>query len=187
MEMNESLFARLERINVSEHIEKKNGLSYLSWAWAWSEFKKACPDAEYEIKHWDGKPYLFDEGVGYMVETRVTANGTAHEMWLPVMDFRNKAIMQANMMDINKTIMRCLVKNIAMFGLGMYIYAGEDLPTEDDPKEAALAMAALKKRLNEEKDPKACVDYIKKKYKKELEELNTAEIKEVMALMDKTK
>lgn len=179
-------FEDLEKVDIRNHVEKKNGLSYLSWAWAWAEFKKACPDAVYNIRHWEGKPYLYDEGVGYMVETEVTAGGVTHEMWLPVMDYRNKAIQQANMMDINKTIMRCLVKNIAMFGLGMSLYAGEDLPTED-PKDAALAMTALKKRLNEEKDPKACVDYIKKKYKKELEELTTAEIKEVMALMDAAK
>lgn len=182
-------FEELAKIDVSAHIEKKHGLSYLSWAWAWSEFKKACNDATYEIKHWDGKPYMKDPGVGYMVETSVTADGQTYEMWLPVMDFRNKAIQEANMMDVNKTIMRCLVKNLAMFGLGMSLYAGEDLPTEPGatPEDAGLAMSALKKRLNGQEDPKACIEWIEKKWGKKLEELTVSEINGVIAVMDKSK
>lgn len=138
--------------------KKKTGktmLTYLSWAWAWAEIKKKFPAANYQVERFgeSKKPYLNDEDLGYMVFTTVTIEGQTHEMWLPVMDGANKAmkskpytykvakwengkrdgftdkeVEQASMFDINKTIMRCLVKNLAMFGLGLYIYAGEDLP-----------------------------------------------------------
>lgn len=149
--MNEkTIFELLTQVNVNEHTEKKptgkgRTLTYLSWAWAWDYFKRALPDAKYEIKHWDGKPYLFDEKLGYMVETSITAGGETHVMWLPVMDGGNNAMKSepysyttkggtlvevdsATMFDINTTIMRCLTKNMAMFGLGLYIYSGEDVP-----------------------------------------------------------
>ena len=140
-------------LNVSDKIEKKNGLSYLSWPWAWGTFLTNFPDAKYEIHEYDGKPYLYDEKLGYMVFTSVTVGDDTKTMWLPVMDSKNKAMKDhpykyvvrgfnnqqkelvceaATMFDINKTIMRCLVKNIAMFGLGLYIYAGEDLPEETE-------------------------------------------------------
>lgn len=137
-----NLFERLSEINVNEHKEEKNGLSYLSWTWAWAEFKKACPDANYKVL-----PYEYDEKLGYMCHTELTAEGVTYEMWLPVMDGGNNAMLDhpytiktkykevtvkaATMFDINKTIMRCLVKNMAMFGLGLYIYAGEDLPESE--------------------------------------------------------
>lgn len=150
--MESEIFAKLADTNVNEHIEEKatgaTKLKYLSWAWAWDYFKRRCPDAKYEIRHWDDKPYLFDEKTGYMVETSVTVGGETHTMWLPVMDSANRAMKDApytvktkyneftvpaaTMFDINKTIMRCLVKNIAMFGLGLYIYAGEDLPSDTE-------------------------------------------------------
>lgn len=145
-----TIFESLTQVNVNEHTEKKptgkgRTLTYLSWAWAWDYFKRALPDAKYEIKHWDGKPYLFDEKLGYMVETSITAGGETHVMWLPVMDGGNNAMKSepysyttksgtlvevdsATMFDINTTIMRCLTKNMAMFGLGLYIYSGEDVP-----------------------------------------------------------
>lgn len=128
-----SKFDDAAKVNVNEHTEKKGNLTYLSWAWAWAEFKKVYPDATYEVvKFGDGKPYYCDEKTGYMCYTKVTADGQTHEMWLPVMDSRNKAMLQPSMFDINKTIMRCLTKNLAMFGLGLYIYAGEDLPEADE-------------------------------------------------------
>ncbi len=154
-------FEELEKIDCSEKIEKRsNGskeLSYLSWAWAWSIFKKKCPDATYSInkfKNANGEivPYMYDVETGYMVNTEITAEGISYEMWLPVMNTANKAMKStpyeytvknygkteiktveaASMFDINKTIMRCLVKNMAMFGLGLYIYAGEDLPEKEN-------------------------------------------------------
>jgi hypothetical protein len=138
------LFDQLYKLDVNDRTEKKNGLTYLSWAWAWAEFKKACPDAVYEVvKQENGLPYVIDE-TGAMVFTKVTACGVTHEMWLPVMDFKNKAIPAdvVTMTDINKAIMRCLTKNLAMFGLGLYIYAGEDLPEDADQKPAEKAKPA---------------------------------------------
>lgn len=145
--MSENTFTTLYQINVNDKTEAKNGLTYLSWAFAWAEFKKVCPNATYEVLKFDGKPYIYDENLGYMCYTTVTVDGLTHEMWLPVMDGANKAmkayaykytdrfgkektVNAANMFDINKTIMRCLTKNLAMFGLGLYIYGGEDLPEE---------------------------------------------------------
>ena len=149
----DSKFNELFSLNVSEKIEEKEGLKYLSWAWAWAEFKKTYPTAEYEVRLFEGKPYIYDEKTGYMVFTEVWVGEIKHEMWLPVMDGKNKAmkaepytyktkygektVEAATMFDINKTIMRCLTKNLAMFGLGLYIYAGEDLPEgeeEEKPK-----------------------------------------------------
>jgi hypothetical protein len=145
-------FEKLYELNVNDKTENKNGLTYLSWAWAWAEFKKAHPDATYEVKKFEnGLPYAYDPNTGYMVYTTVTVDELTHEMWLPVMDSNNKAmknvpyeaktkyktftVQPATMFDINKAIMRCLTKNLAMFGLGLYIYAGEDLPdTGDDPE-----------------------------------------------------
>lgn len=155
MENQKDVFNTLFAVNVNEHVEKKNTgkatLSYLSWAFAWAEAKKRYPDANYEIvKFENGLPYCYDENTGYMVYTKVTIEGVTHEMWLPVMDSHNDAMLskpyevktkygsytvdKCTMFDVNKTIMRCLTKNLAMFGLGLYIYAGEDLPTVDDPE-----------------------------------------------------
>lgn len=129
-------FDKLNAINVNGRTESKGGLTYLSWAWAWAEVKKNCPDATYEIlRDENGLPYFKADGVGYMCMTTVTINGETLMMWLPVMDFKNKAMLQPTMFDVNKTIMRCLTKNLAMFGLGLYIYAGEDLPEEEMKEE----------------------------------------------------
>lgn len=147
-----SVFDKLNAINVNGHTESKNGLTYLSWAWAWAEVKKVYPDAVYEIEKFNGIPYAYDPITGFMVYTKVTIGEVTHEMWLPVMDATNHAMKAepyvvtnkwgketkvegATMFDINKTIMRCLVKNLAMFGLGLYIYAGEDLPETEDAEE----------------------------------------------------
>ena len=133
----EKKFEEIYGIDVTEKIEKKNGLNYLSWACAWAEFKKVYPDATYKIKMFENNlPYVYDEKTGYMVFTEVTAGGLTYEMWLPVMNNSNKTLLEAKMFDINKTIMRCLTKNLAMFGLGLYIYEGEDLPeAPEEPKE----------------------------------------------------
>lgn len=133
-----SKFEEVYNINVNEFTEKKNGLTYLTWAHAWKEFKKAYPDANYTIRETvDGIQCFGNEQLGYMVYTTVTADNQTYTMWLPVMDFRNKPILKPNMFDINKTIMRCLTKNLAMFGLGLYIYAGEDLPDGEDKPQGA--------------------------------------------------
>lgn len=129
-----SIWEELSQVDVSQHIEKKGKLSYLSWAWAWAEVKKRYPNATYSvIKNPDGLPY-FQSEAGLMCFVSVTINDLKHEMWLPVLDHNNKALKigAATMFDVNKTIMRCLVKCIAMFGLGHYIYAGEDLPQQPE-------------------------------------------------------
>lgn len=140
-------FQELYSKNVNEYVEQKNGLSYLTWSYAWAEFKKVYPDAVYEVKKDEsGRCYFGDDNIGFMCYTSVTAGGLTYEMWLPVMDGANKAMKTKSytyktkygdkavealtMFDVNKTIMRCLVKNLAMFGLGLYIYAGEDLPED---------------------------------------------------------
>jgi hypothetical protein len=139
----QTTFEKLSAINVNDKVEKKSNLTYLSWAWAWSEVKKACPDATYQIGETD-----YDESLGFMCHTSVTIEGETLAMWLPVMDGGNKSMKKvaykfitrygekdvaaATTFDINKTLMRCLVKNLAMFGMGIYIYAGEDLP-ESEP------------------------------------------------------
>lgn len=168
-EEKKSVFATLNAINVNDHTEvKDNGqakLTYLSWVWAWQQVKQKYPDANYEVKHWDGKPYLHDETLGYMCETSVTIQGETMTMWLPVMNEANKAmkstawsyktrkgdkwVQPATMFDINTTIMRCLVKNLAMFGLGLYIYAGEDIPAEEAENRKADMLVALEDAVKE--------------------------------------
>lgn len=122
-------FSVLSKIDFSGKIDKKGKFSYVSWAWAWSETKKHFPTASFEIKWFDGKPYFIDS-FGVTIYTSITIDGLTHEMWLPVMDSSNKSKKPASIdsMDINKTTMRCLTKNLALFGVGLYVYAGEDLP-----------------------------------------------------------
>ena len=121
-------FEEIYAINVNDKTEKKGNLTYLSWAYAWAEFKKIYPEATYRVNEFNGDFCAGNEKMGYMVQTQVTAGNQTYEMWLPVMDMRNNTILQPKMTEINKAIMRCLTKNLAMFGLGLYIYAGEDLP-----------------------------------------------------------
>lgn len=122
-------------------VEKKGGLDYLSWAHAWKIVLSIDPMANYKIL-----PYKADN-FGIMVFTECTLFGVTREMWLPVMDNRNKALTMAgaNMFDINKTYMRCFVKNLAMFGLGLNLYTGEDLPEEikELPKDDTEKKAVL--------------------------------------------
>ena len=135
--MNESIFAILNAVNVNDHTEKKNGLTYLSWAWAWGELLKRFPDATYTVyENKDGWCYHTD-GRTCWVKTGVTIQGKEYIEMLPVMDFRNKSIPleQVTSTDVNKAIQRSLTKAVARHGLGLYIYAGEDLPEEDRPKQ----------------------------------------------------
>ena len=176
MEKKQTVFERLSAINVNEHVEKKDNLTYLSWAWAWSETKRACPDATYKILETE-----YDDALGFMCHTTVTIEGETLEMWLPVMDGKNKSMKKqaytystrfgdkqvdaATTFDINKTIMRCLVKNLAMFGLGIYIYAGEDLPEGEVTKKPEPKPAVGEELIELKKDTenwKAVVGYIEK-------------------------
>ena len=134
--MAESIFARLNAVNVNGMTEEKNGLTYLSWANAWQEIKKVDPKAFYTIyENADGWFYHTD-GKTAWVKTGVTVDGLEHIEYLPVMDFRNKSISVENItsFDVNKAIQRSLTKACARHGLGLYIYAGEDLPDTERPK-----------------------------------------------------
>ncbi|EEK53313.1 E12 [Bacillus cereus BGSC 6E1] len=122
---------------MNDKLEKKANLSYLSWAWAWAEVKKIDPNTSAEIHEFplpgvEGikVPYL-QTPTGYFVKVSVTIKGQTETEWLPVMDHRNKTVEKPSAFDINKTTKRCLVKAIALHGLGLYVYAGEDLPEAD--------------------------------------------------------
>ena len=153
MENIENKFIELSKINVNEYTEKvKNGAKenkYLSWAYAWTEFCKVYKNATYKIKKDEnGNCYFGNGSIGYMVYVTVNnGEGLEHEMFLPVMDslfnimkdepyeyttrYGTKKVEAIDMFYINKSVMRCMVKCIAMFGLGLYIYTGEDLPEEE--------------------------------------------------------
>ena len=155
-----SVFETLSAINCNDHTEQKNGLTYLSWAWAWGIVKSYYPSANYEVVEYGGRPYLHDANLGYLVTTKVTIEGETIPMNLPVMDGANKAqkhmaytfktkygeksVEAATMFDINTAIMRCLTKNLAMFGLGHYIYAGEDLPKSVETRSISEVMMDFK-------------------------------------------
>lgn len=131
--MAESIFQKLNSVNVNEHTEKKNGLTYLSWAWAWAEIKKVDPKAFYTIyENTLGWNYHTD-GKTCWVKTGVTVDGQELIEMLPVMDFKNASIPaeRVTSFDVNKAIQRSLTKACARHGLGLYIYAGEDLPEDE--------------------------------------------------------
>ena len=153
-----SVFQVLNSINCNEHTEQKNGLTYLSWAWAWQMVKQNFPDATYTIyENKDGLLYHTD-GKTAWVKTGVTINGLEHIEYLPVMDFKNKSITidQITSFEVNKAVQRSLTKACARHGLGLYIYAGEDLPdgdskvtpapklTEKEQDDLALAIEEIK-------------------------------------------
>ena len=123
MSNKKSVWATLSAIDCSAHIEKKGQLSYLSWAWAWQALNERYPESTFE--YFD--PTFLENGT-VEVSVAVTVEGKTHTMWLPVMDNRNKSIANPTTRDISDSRIRCLVKAIAMHGLGLYIYAGEALP-----------------------------------------------------------
>jgi hypothetical protein len=146
-QVQKSVFETLNAVNCNEHTEKKNGLTYLSWAWAWAEVKKRYPGAFFTIyENPDGWPYWTD-GRYCWVKTGVTIEGLELTEYLPVMDYKNNSIPveKVTTMDVNKSIQRSLTKACARHGLGLYIYAGEDLPegeTEErkaEPRQTASA------------------------------------------------
>jgi hypothetical protein len=122
-----SSFEKLAKINVNEHAEKKGKFTYLSWAWAVDVLRKAEPSATWEVIRFNGLPFLKTEA-GFFVEVSVTVQGITLAQLHPVLDNNNKPITTPNAFQINTSIQRCLVKAIALHGLGLYIYAGEDLP-----------------------------------------------------------
>jgi hypothetical protein len=128
--MEGNYFIHLNDINVNGKTEKKGNLTYLSWAWAWGEVKKLFPDSTYKIYENENGWNYHTDGRTCWVKTGVTVNGIEHIEYLPVMDYKNKSIPLENVTstDVNKTIQRSLTKAVARHGLGLYIYAGEDLP-----------------------------------------------------------
>lgn len=124
--MSENTFIRLAAINVNAHVEKKNGLSYLSWAWAVDQLLRLDPDAEWHY------PAPISYGDTLMVLCTVKAFGRHRTAQLPVMDHRNKPIPNPDAFAVNTAMQRCLVKAIALHGLGLYIYAGEDVPSGEE-------------------------------------------------------
>lgn len=140
--------SELLKINVNEHTEKKNGLTYLSWAWAWTQVLLIDPQATWEAHEFNGAPACFLPDTSAMVKTSVTIKGHTKSCWLPVMNHRNQAIKGPDAFAINTAIVRCLTKTISMHGLGLYIYAGEDLPELD--VEALREFAAELAQMHEE-------------------------------------
>lgn len=139
MEAKKSVFEILNEINVSDRIEKKGRLNYLSWAWAWGELKKRFPDASSRVyEREDGRIY-WDDGKTCWVKCSVTVQGQEIIEYLPIMDSRNTSIPLENVtsMDVNKTIQRCITKAIGRHGLGLYIYQGEDLPEDTEARNEA--------------------------------------------------
>ena len=138
--MDTNYFARLNQINVSEHIERKGEFAYLSWPYAVAQLRLADATAFWDVRRFDGLPYLKTE-TGYFVEVAVTMQGITLSQVHPVLDGKNRPIDEPTCFDVNTSIQRCLVKAIALHGLGLYVYAGEDLPNgEEQPK--ALAQGA---------------------------------------------
>lgn len=140
----DNYFVRLNNINVNDKTEKKNGLTYLSWAWAWGEVKKLHPDATYTIYENVNGLFYHTDGKTCWVKTGVTVNGIEHIEYLPVMDFRNASIPadKVTSFDVNKAIQRSLTKAVARHGLGLYVYAGEDLPEEEKANEPVYVCEA---------------------------------------------
>lgn len=192
--MEKNYFVELNNINVSDKVEKKNDLSYLSWAWAWGELKKLHPTASYTIyENADGLFYHTD-GKTAWVKTGVTVDGLEHIEYLPVMDFRNKSIPVENITstDVNKAIQRSLTKAVARHGLGLYIYAGEDLPEEEKVAKAketekitAKELLALKNKMESDN---VSEQTIKNLYKvADLKELRGEQYLNIFANWDKIK
>lgn len=180
------VFNTLNKIDVSRYVEKKNGLSYLSWANAWAEVKKIYPTASYVIyENTLPNGYVvnyFTDGKTCYVKTGVIIDGLEHIEELPVMDYKNKSIPfeSVTSFDVNKAIQRSLTKAVARHGLGLYIYAGEDLPVVEDKKiapEVAMALLnTLKAKGYSDEDINKSLTKYKVKSAEELTELQYGEI-----------
>ena len=138
--------SELLKINVNDHTERKGNLTYLSWAWAWAEVLKIDPGAQWTAHEWDNSPVMYLRNGTAMVKVSVEIKGNIKTCLLPVMDNRNRAIVDPDAFAVNTATMRCLTKAIAMHGLALYIFAGEDLPEgsekpEPDPEVLAQISA----------------------------------------------
>lgn len=160
--MSDNYFKILNAVDVSDHQEKKNGLTYLSWAWAWGEIKKLHPEATYQIYEDANGCFYHTDGNTCWVKTGVTVNGIEHIEYLPVMDNRNKSIplKSVTSFDVNKSIQRCITKACARHGLGLYIYTGEDLPEEEKPTQKPAQQASPQPKAEKPKSQPATEEQI---------------------------
>lgn len=187
----ENYFARLNQVSVSEHIEKKGSFSYLSWPFAVAQLRLADPGATWEVRRFDGKPYLRTE-CGYFVEVAVTVQGATLSQIHPVLDGKNRTIAEPTAFDINTSIQRCLVKAIALHGLGLYIYAGEDLPDTSEPKCGASTKGSAKRKTGnvvplESGDSKSVGHKLSSaKHNDDLQRINTAQRRHIEQLITET-
>lgn len=166
MENTKTVFERLFEINVNHHAEMKNGLSYLPWAYAWAEVKKIYPKANYKIYETRDGCIYFTDGRTCWVKTGVTIEELEHIEVLPVMDYRNKSIPLENItsFDVNKSIQRSLTKALARHGLGLYLYAGEDLPEVETEKITVKDATILKNTVEDFDDTSELYKKILKRY-----------------------
>lgn len=185
----DNYFTELNNINVQDKVEKKNGLSYLSWAWAWGEIKKRHPEANYKIYERDteyGPVNYFTDGKTCWVKTGAIVNDIEIIEMLPVMDFKNRSIPYEHVtsFDVNKTIQRSLTKAFARHGLGLYIFAGEDLPEEEaKAKITPEQIEKIKELVAKESIPNMLTYYKIDK----LEEMLEIDAKELIARKTKAK
>ena len=149
--MNNNVFKILDKVDVSAKSEKKGMFTYLSWAWAVRELLRVAPEATWKVHEWgmegSRQPYMQTEA-GCFVKVSVTVNGVTREQVHPVLDNRNKSIKTPDAFQVNTSIQRCLAKAIALHGLGLYIFAGEDLPDnslDDSIRDKVIALAELTK------------------------------------------
>jgi hypothetical protein len=149
-EITKNYFEELNEINVSDKVEKKSNLSYLSWAWAWTELKKKHPTAKKNVVKNDKGWLYHTDGRTCWVEVSVTVNEIEETEYLPIMDFRNQSIPadKVTSINVNTSLQRAITKAIARHGLGLYIYAGEDLPESDSPLDNPTVMEALGAKKN---------------------------------------
>lgn len=166
MENEKSVFQTLFEINVNKQIEKKNGLNYLAWAYAWSEAKKLYPNANYKVYETAEGCIYHTDGRTCWVKTGVTIENLEHIEYLPVMDYKNKSITLENItsFDVNKAIQRSLTKALARHGLGLYIYAGEDLPEAEIEKITPREAKILKNIIFDMDEPERLYQGILSKY-----------------------
>lgn len=180
---NKSVFQTLYDVNVNNHVERKNNLSYLSWAYAWAEAKKLYPNANYRIYENEKGWNYFTDGRTCWVKTGVIIEDTEHIEYLPVMDYKNKSIPAdlVTSFDVNKAIQRSLTKALARHGLGLYIYAGEDLPEIETERITPKEAMVLKKVIDEIEDSNKIFARILEKYGiRSLKELNPLQYVDVL-------
>ena len=184
MNNKKSIFETLFEINVNERVEKKNGLSYLSWPYAWAEVKKLYLNATYTVYETENGCIYFTDGKTCWVKTGVTIDDLEHIEYLPVMDYRNKSILLENVtsFDVNKSIQRSLTKALARHGLGLYINAGEDLPEIETERITQKDAAILKNMVNKMDSEGAIYSMILKRYEvKNFKELSLKQYQDILS------